>query len=172
MDDRDDGTRYHKGVDIVASQGSVVVSPVDGRVVKIRRNHRTAGHIIVIADNAGYTYHMFHLARFASNIEVGSTVHAGQLVAFVGDTGTAEPHVHFELHRNGIPVNPRHSLDAARYGDLRCAPADEVTDEWLDRDGSVVSPERDRFRADDESLCVPPPVVIVIPERPTRERIW
>ena len=60
--------------------------------------------------------------RLAPGVTLGTPVRAGQLVAYMGDSGNSEgsvPHLHFEIHRpDGSPINPYDSLrqaeDAAR----------------------------------------------------------
>ena len=48
-----------------------------------------------------------HLSRFAKGIKVGSRVSQGQLIGYVGATGTATgPHLDFRIWENGRPIDP------------------------------------------------------------------
>lgn len=171
-DCRDDCARYHAGTDVMANKLQPLVSPVDGVVVRFIENHRTAGDGVVIEDDAGYQWMFLHVNndrpftddgnaerrwQYGPGIEAGARVVAGQLVGFVGDSGNAEgylAHVHVELRRpSGTRINPYWSLAAARFGGLHCAPAEAVTDEWLNVQGVRLTPLG--FVPVDRSLCVP-----------------
>jgi len=172
-DVRENGERYHHGADIIASDHQVIVSPVSGRIANLIVGHPTIGSGIVIVDDDGYRYDLYHLPsarrwRFAGGLEVGDRVSAGQLIGFVGGSGAAfgNSHVHFELRRpNGVQINPYWSLDAASHHRLICAAPESVTDDWADVPGAMVSPDRTEFVPDDPSVCRPvdPPLA---PEPP------
>jgi murein DD-endopeptidase MepM/ murein hydrolase activator NlpD len=147
---------------VLANPGQPVISPVNGVVVEIVRGHPTINNGIVIMDNDGYQWHLYHLsASFPSALAPGSPVGAGQLVGFVG-SDQAIPHVHAELHRpDGTPINSLWSLQAGRSGNLPCADATLVTDEWRPVYGLLISPDNNSFIAIDTNLCDPSTVVIV-----------
>ncbi len=96
--------RFHKGVDLAASLGTPIVAAADGRVVSAGW-HGGYGRQVAIAHAGGVetTYgHMSQIAAYA-----GEMVHQGQVIGYVGSSGLSTgPHLHFEVTRNGQPVNP------------------------------------------------------------------
>ena len=171
MSCQDPCVRFHKGTDIMAAKLQPLVSPVDGVVVRFL-DHPTAGRGIVIRGDDGYEYRLYHLNNdspgtddgrgghewsFGEGLVAGARVLAGELVGFVGDSGNAEfylPHVHVEIRRpDGMLINPYWSLLEAERGELHCAAAAEIDDEWLRVVGVFVSPTG--FRPADDSVCLP-----------------
>jgi hypothetical protein len=60
-----------------------------------------------------------HLSRFRGGIEAGSIVKAGDIIGYVGTTGlSTEPHLHFELYLNNVPVDP---LETKAAGTIQLA---------------------------------------------------
>ena len=101
------GGRRHKGVDVFAPMGSPSYAVTDG-VVTRTSSSGIGGLQIYLRGNDGNQYYYAHMSGFAA--KVGDRVRAGEVIAYVGDTGNARgmsPHVHFELHPGGgSPVNP------------------------------------------------------------------
>jgi len=94
----------HRGLDFAGTRGSEVLS-VAGGVVVWAANRSGYGKTVEIDHGNGYQ------TRFAHNenlrVEAGDRVIAGQVIALMGDSGRASaPHVHFEVLRNGIRINP------------------------------------------------------------------
>ena len=104
--------RVHEGVDVLTAPGNYVYAVVDGILWKRAwyQPGLRAGNAwwLLAADGSGTYYFYAHLAAFAPGLAVGSRVEAGEVIGFVGDTGSAAaPHLHFEIHpRGGSPVNP------------------------------------------------------------------
>jgi peptidoglycan hydrolase-like protein with peptidoglycan-binding domain len=101
------GGRLHEGVDVIAARGVPVVAVKDGVISKTYTNQRLSGNAIrlTIADETYFFY--AHLDGFAEGITVGSTVSAGQIIGYIGSTGSTTPHLHFEVHPlGGAAVNP------------------------------------------------------------------
>lgn len=93
----------HHGTDFATPTGTTVVSPADGRVVR-RGWHPFGGNYMVIDHGQGYTTRYLHLHRFLVNR--GASVKRGQRIAQTGNTGRSTgPHLHYELHINGRPVD-------------------------------------------------------------------
>ena len=96
--------RFHAGVDLGAAWGTPVVAAADGRVVSAgwRGGY---GRAVQIAHSGGLDTlygHMSRLVAFA-----GETVRRGEVIGYVGSSGLSTgPHLHFEVTRNGRPVNP------------------------------------------------------------------
>lgn len=99
-------TRAHEGVDYAAPKGTPIHAAGDG-VITIRGWVRGYGRYIRIKDNATYSTCYAHMSRFAKGLHVGSHVHQGQVIGYVGMTGLATgPHLHYEVRIHGKPVNP------------------------------------------------------------------
>jgi murein DD-endopeptidase MepM/ murein hydrolase activator NlpD len=96
--------RYHRGVDIAAPYGTPIQAAAAGRVTKVSRSW-AKGLNIEIQHAGGYMTAYFHLHKAA--VKPGQTVAKGELIAYEGNSGNSTgPHLHFEIHKNGQPVNP------------------------------------------------------------------
>lgn len=103
--------RTHNGVDICAAAGSDVVAAADGTVKEIWSDPMMGNCISLShAGNAVTTYKNIG-EQLPDGIEKGISVHAGDLIATVGDTAleeiAEESHLHFEMTVDGAPVNPK-----------------------------------------------------------------
>lgn len=97
-------TRAHEGVDVVAPMGSPIVAPAAGRVIKSGRQ-QGYGLMVKIDHGNGLVSVYAHAKRIV--VTVGQRVVRGQMIATVGNSGLATgPHLHYELWRNGKPVDP------------------------------------------------------------------
>jgi murein DD-endopeptidase MepM/ murein hydrolase activator NlpD len=96
--------RPHEGIDVVAPMGAPIQAPAGGRVVKT--GWETGyGNVIVIDHGYGLTTKFAHCSKV--DAQTGQTVKRGQVIAYVGNTGLATgPHLHYEVHLNGKPVDP------------------------------------------------------------------
>jgi murein DD-endopeptidase MepM/ murein hydrolase activator NlpD len=110
----------HDGIDLVAPAGTPVYATGDGVVVGAEPNGRYGNWIrIEHGQNLATVYG--HLMAFAPGIEPGERVVRGELIGFVGSTGRSTgAHLHFELQKDGKPVNPINSpeLKALQLGGL------------------------------------------------------
>jgi len=96
--------RFHEGVDLAASAGTPIVAAADGRVVGAGW-HGGYGQQVEIAHSGGLETTYGHMSRIAARI--GQVVRKGEVIGWVGSTGLSTgPHLHFEVTRNGRPVNP------------------------------------------------------------------
>jgi murein DD-endopeptidase MepM/ murein hydrolase activator NlpD len=97
--------RFHRGVDYAAVHGTPIRAVTDGLIAFAGRNAGYGNHVrISHSGNLGTSYS--HLSRIM--VAPGSRVAQGQLIGYVGSTGLSTgPHLHFEVYRNGAPVNPR-----------------------------------------------------------------
>jgi murein DD-endopeptidase MepM/ murein hydrolase activator NlpD len=98
-------TRMHTGVDIGAGHGSAIRAAGAGEV--IFAGYRNGYGNTVLVDHGGGTVTLYaHCSSIG--VSVGQSVRQGQTIARVGSTGLATgPHLHFEVRRNGTPVNPQ-----------------------------------------------------------------
>ncbi len=96
--------RFHKGVDLGASTGTPIVAAADGRVVAAGWHGGYGRQVAIVhADGIRTSYgHMSQIAAYP-----GEMVRRGQVIGYVGSTGLSTgPHLHFEVTKNGLPVNP------------------------------------------------------------------
>ena len=95
---------FHKGLDISTSKRSPIVAPADGVVSSVKWDHGY-GRILTINHDYGLKTKYAHLEKVL--VKKGEYVKRGQKIALVGATGrTTGPHLHYEVHLNGAPVNP------------------------------------------------------------------
>lgn len=121
------GDRIHEGTDIMTSnnvRGYFSVVSVSDGVVEKKGWLKLGGYRIGIRSPGGAYFYYAHLAGYADEIEEGSTVKAGQLLGFMGDSGYGEEgtigkfdvHLHFGIYltvgKNEISVNPYEVLKA------------------------------------------------------------
>ena len=108
--------RLHEGVDVIAGEGNLLYAVVDGTITKQYwdRPGALAGNGLRVGQDNGSYFTYLHMSGFAPGIEVGTKVKAGDVVGFVGNTGSsATPHLHFEIHPGGgAAVNPYPYLKA------------------------------------------------------------
>ena len=98
--------RMHKGVDYAAPRGTPIYAAGDG-VVKQAGWKAGYGRWVAIQHLNGYMTGYAHQSRIAKGIKPGLRVKQGQVIGYVGSTGfSTGPHLHFEVHVNGRPVNP------------------------------------------------------------------
>jgi murein DD-endopeptidase MepM/ murein hydrolase activator NlpD len=98
------GRGFHYGVDIIAPVGTVVRAAESG-VVSYSGWMSGYGRVVIITHASGlqtvYAHNSVNLVR------EGQRVNKGDPIARVGSTGNATcPHLHFEMRRNGRPVDP------------------------------------------------------------------
>ena len=95
----------HPGIDIGAPMGTPIYAADSGYIIAAGWSTVGYGNMILINHGNGYLTRYGHLSAFA--IEVGDSVKKGQLIGRVGSTGNSTgPHLHFEIIRNGVHVNP------------------------------------------------------------------
>jgi len=101
---------FHQGIDIATRIDTPVVAPADGTVKFVGKNGRL-GRTIVIDHGNGMLTRYGHLNKYL--VKRGTSVKRGDKIALVGNTGrSTAPHLHYEVHLNGLPVNPnKHILD-------------------------------------------------------------
>lgn len=102
----------HAGIDFAGRKGSEVVAVGSG-IVSMSRSLPGYGNLVEINHGNGYVTRYGHNRK--NLVEVGQRVRRGQVIAELGQTGRATgPHVHFEVWRNGVAVNPAEYIRAAR----------------------------------------------------------
>ncbi len=143
------GGRTHVGVDMIGPKMTPLVAAADG-VVSWMRHDSSRGNILYLVDDDGWQYTYIHINNdtpgtddganryaqaFGPGIAEGVRVRAGQVIAYMGDSGNAEwtvSHLHFEIvDPDGYNVNPAPIVDAALKRAQRAIP---------DVDPALVSP--------------------------------
>ncbi len=101
-------SRLHAGVDFGASSGTPIAAASGGTVV-FSGTIRGYGNVVVVDHGGGISTLYAHCS--ARLVNEGATVTQGQTIALVGATGLATgPHLHFEVRKNGAPVDPLQAL--------------------------------------------------------------
>lgn len=96
--------RPHNGLDFTAPQGTPVYATADGVISKAENSGGFGNHIVI---NHGFGFETLygHLVRF--KLRNGTRVKRGDVIGYVGSSGLSSgPHCHYEVHKNGIPVDP------------------------------------------------------------------
>jgi murein DD-endopeptidase MepM/ murein hydrolase activator NlpD len=113
----------HNGVDYAATAGTPVRATADGSV-SWAQPRGGYGNAVEIQHPNGYATRSAHLSGFASGVRQGAAVQQGEVVGFVGSTGLSTgPHLHYEVRRQGQPVNPEAvAMEAGPAVDVGYAP--------------------------------------------------
>ncbi|PHV72252.1 hypothetical protein CS063_01895 [Sporanaerobium hydrogeniformans] len=99
------GSEYHKGIDIAAPAGTPIYAAAAGKVIYASYNSGGYGKMIIIDHGNGYkTYYAHNSSLY---VRTGDQVSKGENIAGVGNTGMSTGnHLHFEIRKNGNPINP------------------------------------------------------------------
>lgn len=96
----------HNGIDIVAPEGTPVVAAGSGRVLYSGWTV-DGGYTIIIGHSHGfYSYYKHNLRNL---VQTNQVVKQGEVIAYLGNSGQKSfgPHLHFEVWREGKPIDPR-----------------------------------------------------------------
>lgn len=96
--------KVNKGIDIAGNSGDPVRAAADGNVVYAGNGLLGYGNLIIINHNEHYLSAYAHNRRIL--VKEGENVKQGQSIAELGSTGTDGNKLHFEIRRNGNPVDP------------------------------------------------------------------
>ncbi|MCC5615981.1 peptidoglycan DD-metalloendopeptidase family protein [Nostoc sp. CHAB 5836] len=100
--------RFHAGLDFAASYGSTIRAADSGTVI-FAGWYGGYGRAVIIDHGKGITTLYGHTSELY--VADGQAVESGQAIAAVGSTGLSTgPHLHFEVRRNGTPVDPANYL--------------------------------------------------------------
>lgn len=98
---------YHKGIDIAAKSGEPIYAVADGTISLIKHNNGGAGNHIQITHADGIVSEYMHQSKFAPGLKQGSKVKKGQLIGYVGNTGTSfGAHLHLGIIVKGTHKDP------------------------------------------------------------------
>jgi len=99
-------TRLHAGIDFAAPPGTPILAAGAGHVIEAGR-FGGYGNWVKIAHEGNLATGYAHLSRIAPGVKRSARVRQGQVIGYVGSTGLSTgPHLHFELHRGGRPIDP------------------------------------------------------------------
>ncbi len=100
----------HYAVDVVVAKNAPVKAAADGRVIFSEWSAAT-GHVMIIEHNYGLLSVYKHNSSLTK--EQGDFVRSGEVIALAGSSGelSTGPHLHFELWKDGNPVNPTDYID-------------------------------------------------------------
>lgn len=97
-------SRMHEGVDFAAPAGAPVIAATGG-VVSFAGWQGGHGNFVRLFASPAFGTGYAHLSRIA--VAAGERVVAGEIIGYVGSTGLSTgPHLHFEVYRGGVPVDP------------------------------------------------------------------
>ena len=123
--------RAHMGIDYAAPVGTPIFSVANGRVVH-QGFSGAFGNLIVLEHPGGYHTYYAHLSNYNSELEVGNEVRRGLEIGYVGTTGRSTgPHLHFELRKDGIYVDPYASKTQLDLWSMRDNESGQLTREIL-----------------------------------------
>jgi murein DD-endopeptidase MepM/ murein hydrolase activator NlpD len=98
-------TKFHAGLDFAAPQGTPIYATANGTVETAGNTGNGYGNHVVINNGYGYETLFGHMYRV--KVRTGQKVKRGEIIGWVGNTGKSTgPHCHYEVHRNGDPVDP------------------------------------------------------------------
>ncbi len=119
-------SHHHAGLDLYVSESETtpVYAAADGLIYKLRQNHTGYGRVIYMRHSDGYSTVYAHLSAFAGQLvdfaqkneaEKGFhfegnpkvRVKRGEIIGYIGTSGTDLIHLHFEVRKDGQPVNPQ-----------------------------------------------------------------
>lgn len=114
------GSEFHRGIDIAMAKGTRLDANIGGKVVasgdaKKNGMSSTYGNVVVIQDTNGMKHIYAHLDKAIAKL--GDTITAGMQIGTIGSTGNSTGnHLHYEINKNGNPIDPSNYLNDARNG--------------------------------------------------------
>ncbi len=95
---------FHKGLDIANRKGTAILATANG-IVSYAGRKGPMGNVLVIDHGHGMITRYAHLSEALK--KQGEKVKRGDIIAQMGNSGRSTgPHLHYEVHLNGVPVNP------------------------------------------------------------------
>ena len=99
----------HDGIDIMAPMNLEIFSAHEGYIVYAGNGYNGYGNLIILDSGQGWSTFYAHLNRIF--VKEGIFVQRGDIIGTIGMTGkTSGPHLHFELRKNKMPVDPKRYL--------------------------------------------------------------
>jgi len=137
--ERRSGGRRHKGTDIVAERGSEILAVADGVVTEMDYHYLSGFYLTIDHGNGAETMYLHlnndHLGTddgkggvttaYYPTLVIGTEVSAGEVVAYLGDSGNSErttPNTHFEIIIEGTKIDPYPLLEKVLEIEERALP--------------------------------------------------
>lgn len=96
--------KLHAGMDFSGPIGTPIYATGNGKVV-YAEIHQGYGKCVLI--DHGFSYQTLYAHMNKYNVRTGQTVKRGDIIGYMGNTGMSTgPHIHYEVKKNGIPVDP------------------------------------------------------------------
>jgi len=106
------GGRLHKGIDMASSLNTPIYATADA-TVKFSGTQSGYGNVVVLDHGGGYETYYAHLNRRL--VTVGQTISRGDQIGAMGNTGRSTGvHLHYEIRKDGVAVNPMTYIKAGR----------------------------------------------------------
>lgn len=100
---------FHTGMDISADKGTFIKAAFSGTVAAAGYSNIAGNYIKIITDDSLQSFYGHSQFLF---VKEGESILQGQVIATVGETGMATgPHLHFEIVKNGVRVNPIYAIE-------------------------------------------------------------
>lgn len=100
-----DQMQFHKGIDVAVAYGTDVVAAAAGKVL-FAGQKGGYGNCVIVSHANGLATLYGHLSSIA--VSANQEVKVGEVIAKSGNSGRSTgPHLHYEVHRNNTPVNPK-----------------------------------------------------------------
>ena len=102
----------HKGIDIAGKSGDPVLAVAGGKVVYAGNGIVGYGNLLIVKHNEAYLSAYGHNRRL--RVAEGALVKAGEWIADMGSSATNSVKLHFEIRRDGKPIDPLKILPGKR----------------------------------------------------------
>ncbi len=123
--------RTHMGIDYAAPIGTPIFSVANGRVAHLGYSG-AFGNLIILEHPGNYHTYYAHLSNYNPELALGNEVRRGLEIGYVGSTGRSTgPHLHFELRKNGVYVDPYGSKTQLDLWSMRDNESGQLTREIL-----------------------------------------
>ncbi len=102
--------KRHDGLDFAAKRGTPIYAPADAVIEKVNSSQHGYGNQLILNHAMGFVSTYSHMSKF--NVKAGQFVNKGELIGWTGNSGLSTgPHLHYEIHFLGKPLNPRPFVD-------------------------------------------------------------
>lgn len=107
----------HKGIDILAAEGTEIVAALSGKVLEVYKDELWG--IVIIIDHGDGLMTKYANLSTGEMVQEGITVNKGDVISKVGKTASIEmmmeSHIHFEVIKDGINIDPKNYIPALIY---------------------------------------------------------